>query len=144
DIDADGRFVWSTGPLSTPRLEEFVSTYSIALASGQTIEINLTIDDWFKSVAAKLERGFVITVDYGAEADELYDPALRPDGTLRGFSRHGFVDDLLAEPGEHDLTTSINWTQVKAVGEKLGLKVLDFISQDRFLLNAGLLDELQY
>ena len=144
DIDADGRFVWSTGPLSTPRLEEFVSTYSIALASGQTIEINLTIDDWFKSVAAKLERGFVITVDYGAEADELYDPALRPDGTLRGFSRHGFVDDLLAEPGEHDLTTSINWTQVKAVGERLGLEVVDFASQDKFLLNAGLLDQLNY
>lgn len=144
DVDADGRFVWSTGPLSTPRLEEFVSTYSIALASGQTIEINLAIDDWFKSVAAKLERGFVVTVDYGAEADELYDPALRPDGTLRGFSRHGFVEDLLAEPGAHDLTSSVNWTQVRSVGEQLGLRVIDFASQDRFLLQAGLPEQLQH
>ena len=38
---------------------------------------------------------------------------LRPEGTLRGFSRHGFVDDVLAQPGEYDLTTSVNWTQVK-------------------------------
>jgi len=144
DVDTDARFVWSTGPLSTPRLEEFVSTYSIELASGQTIEINLAIEDWFKSVAAKLERGFVVTVDYGADADELYDPGMRPDGTLRGFSRHGFVEDLLAEPGAHDLTASVNWTQVKAVGEKLGLRVVDFASQDKFLLNAGLLDQLQY
>jgi SAM-dependent MidA family methyltransferase len=144
DVDSDGHFVWSTGPLSTPRLEEFVNAYSIELASRQTIEINLGIDDWFSVVAAKLERGYVVTVDYGAEADELFDPALRPDGTLRGFSRHGFVDDLLAEPGEHDLTTSVNWTQVKAVGEKLGLSVLNFTSQDKFLLNAGLLDQLQY
>ena len=144
DVDSDGRFVWSTGPLSTQRLAQFVTANSIELAQGQTIEVNLAIDDFFSAVSAKLERGFVVTVDYGAEAGELYDPALRPDGTLRGFSRHGFVDDLLAEPGERDLTTSVNWTQVKAVGEKLGLKVLDFASQDRFLLNAGLLDRLQY
>ena len=143
-IDADGRFVWLPGPLSTTRLAEFITAYSIELAQGQTIEINLAIDDWFRSVATKLERGFVVTVDYGAEGDELYDPALRPDGTLRGFSRHGFVEDLLAEPGEHDLTSSVNWTQVKAVGEKLGLRVVDFASQDKFLLNAGLLDQLNY
>jgi len=144
DVDSDGRFVWSTGPLSTPRLEEFITANSIELAPRQTIEISLGIDDWFSAVAAKLERGFVVTVDYGAEADELFDPALRPDGTLRGFSRHGFVADLLAEPGEYDLTTSINWTQVKAVGEKLGLEVFDFTPQDKFLLNAGLLDQLQF
>jgi SAM-dependent MidA family methyltransferase len=143
-VDTSGDFTSSTGPLSTPRLAEFVSANSIELKPGQVIEINLGIDDWFSAVAAKLDRGFVITVDYGAEADDLYDVALRPDGTLRGFSRHGFVDDLLAEPGEYDLTTSVNWTHVKAVGEKLGLRVIDFASQDKFLLNAGLLDELQY
>jgi SAM-dependent MidA family methyltransferase len=144
DVDSEGRFVWSTGPLSTPRLEEFIRSDSIELAPRQTIEINLGIDDWFSAVAGKVERGFVVTVDYGAEVDELYDPALRPDGTLRGFSGHGFVDDLLAEPGERDLTSSVNWNQVRSVGEKLGLKVIDFASQDRFLLNAGLLDQLQH
>jgi SAM-dependent MidA family methyltransferase len=144
DVDSGGNFVWSIGPMSTARLFEFVRAHSIELREGQTIEINFAIDEWLRTVAAKLERGFVVTVDYGAEADELYDPALRPDGTLRGFSRHGFVDDLLSEPGEYDLTTSVNWTQVKAVGEKLGLKTIDFASQDKFLLNAGLLDQLQY
>jgi SAM-dependent MidA family methyltransferase len=144
DVDAHGGFVWSTGPLSTPRLKEFIRAYSIKLTHGQTIEINLGIDDWLNAVAAKLERGFVVTVDYGAEAEDLYDVALRPDGTLRGFSRHGFVEDLLAGPGEYDLTSSVNWTQVRSVGEKLGFKVIDLASQDRFLLNAGLLDQLQY
>lgn len=143
-IDDGGEFASSTGPLSTQRLAEFVSANTIELAPGQAIEINLGIDDLFTAVAAKLDRGFVITVDYGADAGELYDPTLRPDGTLRGFSRHGFVDDVLAEPGEHDLTTSVNWTQVKAVGEKLGFQVIDFASQDKFLLNAGLIDQLQY
>jgi SAM-dependent MidA family methyltransferase len=141
-VDSVGSFVWSTGPLSTPRLAEFIN--SIQLAPGQIIEINLAIDDWLSAVSEKFEQGFLITVDYGAEAAELYDPERRPAGTLRGFSRHGFVEDLLVEPGEYDLTTSVNWTQVKKVGAKLGWQVKEFASQDKFLLNAGLLDQLQY
>lgn len=141
-LDSDNRFTWSVGPHSTPRLTEFLEKHSLKLAPGQTIEINLAIDGWLTSVAANVERGFVITVDYGAEAAELYDPVLRPDGTLRAFSRHGFVDDVLSAPGEYDITSSVNWTQVKATGERLGLKVVEFDSQDRFLLRAGLVDEL--
>lgn len=144
DVDSEGDFVWTKGRLSTARLAEFIKTNSIELAKGQTIEINLAIDDWFSALAAKLDRGFVVTVDYGADADELYDPTLRPDGTLRGFSRHGFVEELLSDPGEYDLTSTVNWTQVRTVGERLGFEVIDFASQDKFLLTAGLLDQLQY
>ena len=139
-IGSNGEFEWTTGPLSTQRLAE----YSLNLAPGQIVEINLDIDAWLAEIAQKLEQGFVITVDYGAEADELYDSVRRPHGTVRAFSQHGFIDNVLAQPGEVDITTSINWTQVKGVGERLGLKAIEFASQDKFLLNAGLLDELEY
>ena len=142
-VDSEDRFEWTTGPLSTPRLYEFRDTYSVELAQGQVIEINLAVDDWLGEVSRKLANGFLITVDYGAEAAELYDSRRRPKGTLRSFSRHSFVDDVLAQPGECDITASVNWTQVKTVGEKLGLKVVNFASQDKFLLQAGLLDELE-
>jgi SAM-dependent MidA family methyltransferase len=138
-LDSTGAFVWTTGPLSTPRLSEL----PVELAQGQVIEINLEVDKWLAQIASKLANGFVITVDYGAEAAELYDATRRPKGTLRGFSRHSFVDDVLAQPGECDITSSVNWTQVKTVGGKLGLKVVDFASQDKFLLQAGLLEELE-
>ncbi|HJP95048.1 MAG TPA: SAM-dependent methyltransferase [Pyrinomonadaceae bacterium] len=143
-VASNGNFEWSFGPLSTPRLSEFVETYSLELAQGQIIEINLEIDDWLGQLAKKLTNGFVITVDYGAEADELYDPTLRPEGTLRAFSRHGFVDDVLDRPGEYDITSTVNWTQVKSVGDRVGLKVVEFASQDKFLLHAGLLEELEH
>lgn len=142
-IGASGNFEWSTGPLSTPRLIKFFRDYSIELAEGQIVEINLAVDDWLAQVAARLEEGFVITVDYGAESGELYDPVRRPHGSLRAFSRHGFVDDVLAQPGEYDITSSVNWTQVKAVAERLGLSVVEFASQDKFLLNAGVVEELE-
>ncbi len=142
-VDATGRFVWSNGPLSTPRLAEFCREYSIELEDEQIIEVNLEIDSWFRLVAAKLWSGYVITVDYGAESCDLYDPALRPHGTLRGFSRHSFVDDVLAQPGDYDLTSNVNWTQVQAAGTRLGFTTVAFAQQDKFLLEAGLLDELQ-
>lgn len=142
-LDAEGSFVWSTGSLSTERLVEYCREYSLELSERQIIEINLAIDDWLTQVAGKLEEGFLITVDYGEEARELYDLTRRPQGSLRGFLRHGFVDDVLAQPGECDLTTTINWTQVKSTGERLGFEVIDFASQDKFLLNAGLLEELE-
>ncbi|HET7287169.1 MAG TPA: SAM-dependent methyltransferase [Pyrinomonadaceae bacterium] len=135
---------WVEEPLSTPRLAEFCAHYAPELAVGQVIEINLEIDEWFTRVASRLANGFVITVDYGAESTELYDATLRPNGTLRGFRRHEFVDDVLAKPGECDITASVNWTQVKTVGERVGLEVVDFASQDKFLLNAGLATELEY
>ena len=143
DVSLNGDFEWTTGPLSTQRLAEVYSTYSLDLAHGQIIEINLEVEEWFAQVAEKLSKGFVITVDYGAEADELYDPVLRPQGTLRAFSGHEFVDDVLAQPGEVDITASVNWTQVKRIGERLGLKVIDFAPQDKFLLDAGLLEEMK-
>lgn len=143
-VDTNGDFAWTKGPLSTPRLAEFCNAHSLALVNGQIIEINLAIDDWFAQVATKLDQGFLVTVDYGAEAAELYDPIQRPEGTLRGFLRHGFVNDLLAEPGEYDLTTTVNWTQVKTSGQKSGFETIEFVSQDKFLLNAGLLDQLEY
>jgi SAM-dependent MidA family methyltransferase len=142
-VDGDGKFAWSVGPLSTPRLSEFCREYSIELENGQIIEVNLAIDEWLALVVQKLKSGYLITVDYGAEACDLYDASLRRQGSLRAFSRHGFVDDVLAQPGDYDITASINWTQVKVVGERLGLETVDFAQQDQFLLRAGLLEELE-
>lgn len=142
-VGSNNSFAWTAGPLSSPRLSQFCHDYSLELSAGQIIEINLAIEDWLAHVAGKLTKGFVITVDYGAEAEELYDSARRPKGSLRAFSQHGFVDDVLVQPGEIDITASVNWTQVKTVGEKLGLKVIEFAAQDRFLLSAGLLEVME-
>ena len=146
-LDGDGNFAWTNGPLSTPALLEFCRDYSIELEDGQIIEVNLPIDNWLRSVVSKLESGYLITVDYGAESCDLYDFGLRPRGTLRAFSRHEFVDDVLGQPGlgpgDYDITSSVNWSQVQATGARLGFTTIEFAQQDRFLLSAGLLEELE-
>lgn len=142
-LEGTGAFTWIRQEPTRARLPSYMESAGIRLMPGQVAEINLAAEDWLKQAAAVIETGYVITVDYGAEASELYDGARHPDGTLRAFCRHQLAPDLLARPGEQDLTTTIDWTQLKRVGAERGLRALSLEPQDRFLLRAGLLDQLE-
>jgi SAM-dependent MidA family methyltransferase len=109
---------------------------------GQVADVNLAIASWLTGAATKLSRGYLITVDYGAEASELYASPGRRQGTLRAFRRHEFREPL-ENPGDNDLTSSLDWTYFRRCGEKLGLETIEFQRQDQFLLSAGLLEELE-
>jgi SAM-dependent MidA family methyltransferase len=143
NVADQGKFAWTIGPPSTPRLAAYVKQHDIHLSDGQSAEINLEVEPWLKLVAESLKRGYVVTVDYGAETPELYSRSERFDGTLRGFHKHGLVDSVLEARGDHDLTSTVNWTVFKAMGETAGLKTLAFARQDKFLLEQGLLEQLQ-
>jgi SAM-dependent MidA family methyltransferase len=142
-LDVDGQFAWKVGPPSNDQLAEYLRRHEIRLREGQVVEVNLEIEAWLAKVAAKLRRGYLITVDYGAEGVELYSSPERAQGTLRAFQRHAFIENVLAEPGNTDLTSTINWTAVRTAGAALGLETVSFARQDQFLLSAGLLDQLE-
>jgi SAM-dependent MidA family methyltransferase len=137
------QFVWIEREPGTPQLAAYLARSGVKLSEGQVAEINLEIDGWMESAASVFGRGYLILADYGAEASELYGSPLRREGTLRAFHQHRFADDVLARPGEQDLTTTVDWTHVRRVGEKSGLQTLSFERQDKFLLRAGVLDQLE-
>ena len=146
DVDVNGNFVWLLHSPSTTRLQAHLDLCEIDVNEGQIVEISLELENWIETIAASLKEGFVVLVDYGAHAADLF--ASSPDnpryaGTLRGFSKHSFVDDVLANPGAQDLTATVNWTAVEKLGERHQLQVVDFKPQDRFLIGAGLLDQLE-
>jgi SAM-dependent MidA family methyltransferase len=143
DVDTKGQFVWRLGPLSTDRLRQYFQASDIKLAEGQIAEVNVEAEEWLQLISEKLKRGFLVLVDYGSEARHLYEPLLRREGSLRAIRRHAFVKDPLANPGEQDITTTIDWTFIKRVSEQLGFRIVDFQRQDRFLLSAGILEELE-
>lgn len=142
DNAENGEFRWTLRPPSTRQLEKYFSDAGIRLADGQIAEVNLGIAEWVALVANKLQRGYLITVDYGAEAHELFS-AVRQDGTLRAFQEHQFSENILANPGFQDITSTVNWSHVKRVGEGAGLKTVELERQDRFLMREGLLEELE-
>lgn len=141
--DAAGRFVWVERQPATSRLVAYFSELQLTLAEGRTAEVNLAALDWVARAAAVIERGFLITVDYGADAQELFTGGERRGGTLRAFHRQQFVEDLLAHPGEQDLTTTVDWTSIRNAGRAAGLQTVHFERQDKFLIQAGLLEQLE-
>lgn len=142
-LDEAGQFVWVEREPKTPRLAEHFAGLGVSLVDGQAAEVNLEAEEWLTRVARRLTRGFVVTVDYGAEAEELYDVSLRPAGTLRAFRAHRFSEDILTKPGGQDLTSTVNWTQLRRAGEAAGLRTLLLERQDSFLLRAGFLEQLE-
>jgi SAM-dependent MidA family methyltransferase len=124
------------GQPSTPRLEEYFRVQGIDLLEGQHAEGGLAAQEWMENAARVLGCGFVLTVDYGHEARELYDDR-HMRGTLLVYSRHRASEDYLSAPGEQDLTAHVNFTALEQAGERHGLRRSGLVSQSHFLLAWG-------
>lgn len=139
-VGIDGSdFIWVEGELEEP-IRDYCERVRHNLSEGQIAEINLDADEFIAHASGLLTTGYIITVDYGAERRELISRE-RPAGTLRAFYRHQFVN-LLTQPGDYDLTTTIDWTQLMEAGEREGLRTVRFEPLNKFLIAEGLLDRL--
>lgn len=130
------------GPASTPLLAERLEAEGIRLEAGQRAEIALGLDGWLAEVARWLRRGFVIVIDYGYPADDLYARRRRA-GTLMGYVDHHPVDDPLVAVGRQDLTTHVDFTAVERAATAAGLTTIGSTTQASFLVSLGLEDLLE-
>ncbi len=109
---------------------------------GCKAEVNLAAVEWTREAAEALAEGFVVTFDYGYEAEELYAP-WRTDGTLLGFYRHNPTTNYYARIGRQDLTSHVDFTSVRRAGEQGGMRTLGLVSQAEFLTNLGIHEALE-
>ena len=131
-----GQFVDVVAPVSTCAINEYLSTQSIQLTEGQTAETGLEACDWIAEVGRRLERGYVVTIDYGHRAAELFDEH-HMGGTLLAYRDHRVSEDFYASPGEQDLTAHVNFTALELWGKRAGLNSVALTSQTAFLLALG-------
>ena len=135
---ASGRDEWIDDRLSEPKLDEYWRRVGASLEEGQRAEINLVAIEWLEKIARKLERGWLLTVDYGDLAPRLYSPD-KIAGTLRCFHRHRLSDDPLVSVGEQDITANVNFTALIEYGRDFGLKTIEFTRLTDYLIGLGLL-----
>ncbi len=102
------------------------------LPDGFITEICPAAQTWWREAASALESGKLLAIDYGLVATDLFSPD-RMAGTLRAYHRHRLVGDVLANPGDQDLTAHVNFTAIQSAGEQAGLKTELFDTQTRFL-----------
>ena len=125
---------------STAELAEYLDRLGISLEPGCRAEINLKAVEWMRDAARRLDAGFIIVIDYGHDARELYS-ATHAGGTLTTFARHTMAGpesrsatSWLLAPGEQDITAHVDFTSVREAAEREGLTTLGFLDQTYFLL----------
>lgn len=135
------------GDLSTEAIREYFQLIDIdilndAYPDGYTTEVNLSALSWLEKVSQKLQRGYVITIDYGYPASKYYHPQ-RYQGTLKCYYQHHHHDNPYINIGQQDLTSHVDFTALEKQGELQGLDKLAFTQQGLFLMALGLGDRLK-
>ena len=102
------------------------------LPDGYTLETCPAAERWWNDAARSLQHGKILTFDYGFGADEMISPG-RLNGTLRAYRQHKQAADVLADPGEQDLTAHVNFARIEQTGIEAGVTTELLEPQGRFL-----------
>lgn len=132
----DGRFVECLKPLSTVMLATQLQRLNPDWPEGYRTEVNLQALDWMGQVARRMKRGFILTIDYGHTAQDLYRPE-RKNGTFLCYSRHSANETPFLQIGAQDMTAHVDFSSLAAAGEEHGLRVTGFTNQLSFLMGLG-------
>lgn len=133
----DGRLVETVRPPAGDELAGWLVRAGASVPEGHRFEVAMAAESFVRHCAAALDAGAVVLVDYGAESEAL---AERPRGTLVAYGPGGPTDDVLARPGEQDVTAHANWTIVRQTFRALGWEVSAPTAQGDVLLELGARD----
>ncbi|NEP17382.1 MAG: class I SAM-dependent methyltransferase [Leptolyngbya sp. SIO4C1] len=139
-------FVERLGDLSTSRIRAYFELVGIDLLSdqypeGYRTEVNLAALDWIDAIAARLTRGYLLTIDYGHTAQRYYSP-MRHSGTLKCYYQHRHHDNPYLYVGKQDITAHVDFTALERQGNSAGLQRVSFTQQALFLMALGLGDRM--
>jgi SAM-dependent MidA family methyltransferase len=130
----DGHFVETSIPPSVQELE-FFDRYSVHPEPHERLEAPLAAQHYMDCLAANMQRGFLIAIDYGYTREEQL--AGRHRGTLKAIRRHSISGNPYEAPGEQDITADVNFTALAAAAEKHGMLGQKLVTQSQFLMGIG-------
>jgi SAM-dependent MidA family methyltransferase len=118
-------------------LIDYLAVLNVQLPEGFRTEINLEAISWIKDVSQSLQKGYVITIDYGSLSAELYSNR-RSCGTLLCYYKHQKNDNPYQFIGQQDITTHINFSAISHWGSLYGMDCCGIVDQAQFLLALGI------
>jgi SAM-dependent MidA family methyltransferase len=134
----DGKCVWTRMTNSEFRIQNsgWPAALLDVLPDGFTTEICPAATNWWREAAHVLQRGKLLTIDYGVSLEEYFAPE-RMEGTVRSYHRHHLSKDVLSNPGEQDITAHVNFAGIQSAGEAAGLKTEQLVTQESFLTQVA-------
>jgi SAM-dependent MidA family methyltransferase len=122
--------------LSTVELEGPVGT-AVGLPpgapEGYVIDAPLAAAELARSIAVQPWSGLFLAFDYGKSWEELAGHT--PNGTGRAYRRHVQSNDLLASPGDQDLTCHVCWDWIGDALAGAGFGPYTVESQEAFFMH---------
>ena len=135
-VDYNDGFIEILKP-AKKELTDYFEKLNVQLPKGFRTEINLEAVSWIKEVSQSLQKGYVITIDYGSLSSELYNNR-RSCGTLLCYHKHQKNDNPYQFIGQQDITTHINFSAISYWGTQFGMESCGIVDQAQFLLALGI------
>lgn len=102
--------------------------------------------DWIESVAANLQRGYLIAIDYGhvrpifpEEKSNIESAPRGSQATVQVRAQHRFFGSPFERIGHADITAHVDWTSIAECAQRNGLRIAGFTDQYHFL--TGIISE---
>jgi SAM-dependent MidA family methyltransferase len=134
--ERDGALDWSEHEADA-RYEEYFAERGIRLDDGQFADVSLEWSALYGDLCRFVQRGLIVTFDYGLPQSKLFRGRMRRFGTAAAYAKQRVSRDLLINPGEQDLTAHINFDDLRRTGEGQAFATLFFDIQAKFLLVLG-------
>lgn len=122
-------------------IEKYLKNKGIELLEGQEFEINPSFEKLLKQIDETLQKGFILSIDYGYLTPELFSSE-RMKGTYKCIYRHKINEQPYTNIGEQDITAHVDFSNLIKVGESFGLNKVHYTTQGQFLIDWGILDFL--
>jgi SAM-dependent MidA family methyltransferase len=131
---SEGRFIETWAPPSPDELS-FLDRYSIHPDPDERVEAPLAAQQSVDRIAANIQKGFLVAIDYGYTREEQL--AGRHRGTLKALRQHSISANPYEAPGEEDITADVNFTALASAAEKHGMQTHKLLTQSQFLMGIG-------
>jgi SAM-dependent MidA family methyltransferase len=109
---------------------------------GYTSEYHPQLSAWTRTLADRVTQGALLILDYGFSEAAYYHPD-RHMGTLMCHYRHRAHADPYFYPGLQDISAHVNFSALAAAAEASGWTGLGYADQANFLIDLGLLTQLE-
>jgi SAM-dependent MidA family methyltransferase len=123
---------------STPALAKMLAAEDVTLDEGQIAELCLAAMPWITAVARRLNKGYVLIIDYGDIAPALFRPGRFPEGSLMCYERHTANRAPYQHVGAQDMTAHVDFTALEDAAIRAGMTTLGLTTQAAFLASLGL------
>ena len=122
-------------------IRAYANRYAAATPVGGRIEVRQEIESIFRQATRLAARVVITSIDYGGISAAVHSKRLAA-GTLLAYRRHRASDDVLANPGQADLTAHVNFTQLIDAGRSQGFGCYRMGQQADVLAALGIGDHL--